>query len=121
MRIPTNFSNTIKEKFYDKEITLYSTADSVDSEGWAKKAGTSVETGSFYGNVSFSNFGDVQESYGIKTKIDITITTDEEIEVGQIIGYLGYQYKVTQVIPSDSHYLLIGEKWSSKSSTYISA
>lgn len=120
MRIPNNFRSIIKSTFYDKEITLYDTDDTIDEEGWAKKSGTSVETGTFLGNVNFSRLSEIQESYGIKEKIDMTITTDEDVSHGQIIGYLDDQYKVIQAIPTDTHNLLICEKWSSRSSTYIS-
>jgi hypothetical protein len=63
----------------------------------------------------------LREDYGIKENIDIAITTDQNVAVDSILGYLGTQYKLVQAIPFDSHYLLIGKKWLSKSSTLISA
>lgn len=121
MLIPSSFANAIKNTFYDKTVTKYSTDVVVDSEGKAAKAGTTVVSGTFLANVHFNNLEKVQERYGIKEKIDAMFTTDASIPLLQIVGYLGRQFEIFEVIPNDSHYLLMGRKWSSRSSTSISA
>jgi hypothetical protein len=121
MIIPDSFKKAIKDTFFDKTITRYSTTIVLDENRTARKSGTTVVSGSFLGNAHFDNFEQVQETYGIKDKIDMTITSDVEIPRDEIIGYYGKQYKVFEVIPNDSHYLLVCKKWSSKSSTSISA
>lgn len=121
MQIPDSFRTAISSVMYVKTITKYTTTDSVDAEGWARIDGTTATNGTFLGNVHFDNFEKVQEDHGITEKIDITITTDEEIELETIVGYEGKQYKIFEVIANDSHYLLVGRKWLSKSSISISA
>lgn len=114
------FKATIKQYFYDKTITRYSTVDTVDAEGWARKAGTTVTNGTFLANVHFNNFDKIQKEFGITEGIDIVFSTDSNEPLLEIVGYLGRQYEIFRVIPNDSHYLLIGRKWLSRSSTSIS-
>lgn len=120
MIITDKFKKAIKNTFYDKEITRYTVVNTVDDEGWARKSGSTVTNGSFFGNVHFNNFDKVQKQYGITEEIDIVITTDANIPNEEIIGYLGQQYKVFRAIPNDSHYLLIARKWLSRSKTLLS-
>lgn len=121
MIIPASFREAIKNTFYDKTVTRFTTTNTVDSDGWARKSATTIVAGTFLGNVHFDNFDKIQEEYGITDQINIVITTDTEIATEEIIGYDGKQYKVFRVIPNDSHYLLIAQDWLSKSSTSISA
>ena len=105
--------------FYDKVITLYTSEEVVDDEGWAGVS--EAETvNTFNGNVRFNDLALLQEDYGLKEVIDIAITTDEDVEVGTIIEYGGETYKVIKAIPFDSHNFLIGKLWSSKSSILTS-
>jgi len=104
------------DTFYDKVVTLYTSSEAVDNEGWAGVK-TSTEDSSFYGNVRFDNLALLQENYGLKDVIDIAITTDEEVAVGKILGYEDKMYMVMKSISFDSHNLIIGKVWSSKSST----
>lgn len=122
MIIPTSFKEAIKSIFYDKEITLYSSSSVVSSSGYTRK-GTLTEVGTFTGNVNYSKLAKVQEDYGIKDKIDVTITapTDTVISLDQVIGYSSKYYKVIELVPYDSHLYIIAQKWSSKSLTWISA
>lgn len=121
MQIPESFKTKIKAVFYDKTITRYSTVAEADSRGWTKKAGTTVTNGTFLGNLQFDNFEKIQELYGISESIDIAITTDAVVELEEILGYEGKQYKVFRKIEHDSHYLLLARKWLSKSSISISS
>lgn len=120
MKIPSSFENAIAKTFYDKEFTLYSMSEVVDDEGWGAVDITATSE-TFLGNIQFSNLGKIQEIYGLEVEIDAIVTTNEEIEMGQIFGYGGYLYKVFTSIPNDSYNLLIVQKWESKSSTSISA
>lgn len=121
MKLPDNFKTTIKNTFYDKEIDLYTVNEAVDSEGFKRKGEPATKTGSFLGNVNFSKLDKIQESYGIDESIDMTITTDSNVELDQVIGYLGKHYKIVRAIPFDSHNLLIAQKCLLKSITSISA
>lgn len=117
----TSFKKVIKNVFYDKEIIKYSTPTSKEADGWTKKSGSTVTDGTFMANVHFDMKDKVQELYGIKDEIDIVISTDENVAGETVIGYNGIQYKVFRAIPNDTHYLLVAKKWSSRSSTSISA
>lgn len=120
MKIPDTFKTTVASRFYDKEISVYEIEETVDAEGWASKSGSSIVSATFFGNTRFSNLEKVQMQYGIKEQIDIAITTNYNLANDSIIGYLDRQYKIFKVLPFDSHYLLIGREWSSKSTTSIS-
>lgn len=121
MEIPQKFTEAIRTNFYDKTVTKYNVIDTVDSYGFQRKSGTTQTDGTFLANVWFDNFEQLQKDIGIEIVIDIAMTTNEEISEGQIVGYGGYQYKIMKSLKRDSHYLLVGQKWLSKSSTSISA
>lgn len=120
MNVPKSFKNKIKSTFYDKTLTRHDAVVAVDDEGWARVSEPTV-IGTFKGNVNFSNLNEVQERYGIRTDITATVTTDEQVANGEIVGYLGQLFRVTKAVAFDSHTLLILEEWSSKSSTSTSA
>jgi hypothetical protein len=120
LKIPNSFKQGIANTFYDKELILYTSSEVVDDEGWARVEEAET-TDSFYGNVRFDNLAQLQEDYGLKEVIDIAVTTSEDVEVGSVVEYGGVLYKVSKAIPFDSHNLLVGNIWSSKSSTLTSA
>ena len=120
MTLTDNFKTLISTTFYDKVITKYSQVNVTDSEGWTAKTAI-TSTGTFKGNVNYSKLDEIRKDYGLDDEIDITITCDEDIENGAILEYLGSKYEVVRAIPYDSHYLLIGKKWLSKSKTLPSA
>lgn len=120
MTLTDNFKTLISSTFYDKVITKYTQVNVTDTEGWtAKDAVTS--NGTFKGNVNFSKLDEIRKDYGLNDEIDMVVTCDEDIENGSILEYLGVKYLVVRAIPYDSHYLLIGKKWLSKSKTLPSA
>jgi hypothetical protein len=119
LEIPNNFKTGIKRTFYDKLIKKFESTSSTDDEGWSGYVIGSKST-SFYGNVRFDNLAEIQEDYGLDKKIDIAITTDESVNTGQILEYEDVDYRVVSSIPSDSHNLILAEKWLSKSSTSTS-
>lgn len=121
MKITDDFINKISETFYDKEIVLYSQSRTTDDEGFVVRSETATET-TVLANV-IDNQSKIQEDYGIKERFDIAFTCKptENISTDDIIGYDSQLYRVRDMKVSDSHKLVIGEKWSSKSSISISA
>lgn len=131
MYIPKTMKKQIAKYFYDKEILVMKKNISRDAEGGLHTKAERVSY-KFYGNVSFSNFGRIQEDYGLDYNIDISITASPEtfdaelvyerdkiyikntneiiLELNDIISYIGKEYKVTNIIPTDSHILVLG-KW----------
>lgn len=112
MYIPAQMKNKIAEAFYDKEVSIMNNVVETDAEGGVINRGLAVLS-NFYGNVSFSNCKQVQEDYGLDYEIDITITTSTEVNVviNDIIKYNDVIYKVTDVLPSDSHKMVVAVKW----------
>lgn len=116
MTLPNGFVDTIGSIFYDKLIKILNVEDAVDNEGWADVI-SSTKLSEFYGNLRFTNLKDIQEDYGINAEFDVAITTDEDVELDSILEYNSVTYRVTDVLPFDSHNLVVAEKWSSKSTT----
>lgn len=108
---PDSAKNAISEAFYDKEVTFSRKVMSVDEEG-----GTSfseVVKGTFTGNVRFTALGELQEELGLIENIDIAITCDTstDIAVDDFLQYGGRKYVAINVLPYDSHLLIVGQKW----------
>lgn len=110
MYIPNSMKNKIARTFYDKTISLLIKTEEVDEEGGVINS-AGIESSTFKGNVNFSNFKEIQEDYGLDYNIDISITTNEDIEINSLIEYQNVVYIVTDVIPSDSHYMVVATKW----------
>lgn len=137
MYIPRIMKKQMAKYFYDKGILVLNKTTSRDAEG-----GLHTTTGNvsykFYGNVSFSNFGKIQEDYGLDYNIDISITASPEtfedkvylgdtelvyerdkiyikntndilLGLNDIISYGGKEYRVSNIIPFDSHILVLGQ------------
>ena len=111
MKIPQSFKKGIKNTFYDKKVHRYS-QEEVNNQGWISIELTDSQD-PFYANVQFKNLGQIQEDYGIRDDFDAAMTADEdeEVDVNSIVKYHTRFFKVKQSIPSDSHNLLIVEKW----------
>lgn len=120
MKLPSGFKENIADIFYDKTITVYEIETIKDNYGYTRLSAEESDT-TFLGNVRFSDLVRIQEDYGIKESIDIAITTEYSIEAGTIIGYGSQTYKIIKVIPSDSHNLIVANRWESKSTGLISA
>ena len=137
MYIPKIMKTKIAKYFYDKGILVMTKTVTRDSEGGLKTGSNKVNY-KFYGNVNFSNFGAIQEQYGLDYKIDISITASPEnfedkvyledaelvyesdriyirqtgdivLGLDDIISYGGKEYRVMNIIPTDSHILIIGQ------------
>lgn len=101
----------IASVFYDKEVEVLEKATTIDAEGGVNTKGLQSKD-NFKGNVSFSNCKKIQEEYGLDYNIDISITTDYNLlKINDIIKYLDVIYNVTDVLPSDSHILVVATKW----------
>lgn len=111
MFIPKSMKSSIATTFYDKTVSIMGKEDIVDEEGGITSGATTV-LGTFKGNVSFSNCKKIQEDYGLDYDIDISITTDYELlAIDSLIQYGDIIYTVTDVLPSDSHVLIVATKW----------
>ena len=112
MYIPKSMKTKIANAFYDKTVEIMSKENIIDAEGGVISRGLTV-IDSFNGNVSFSNCKKIQEEYGLDYEIDISITADPEtnISINDMIKYNDIVYNVTDVLPSDSHILIVAVKW----------
>lgn len=111
MYIPKSMKKQIAKVFYDKEISVITSKVTTDAEGGVNTKGYEVKS-IFKGNVNFSNCKQIQEDYGLDYDIDISVTTDyESIKIDDVIKYHEVVYKVTDVLKSDSHVLLVAKKW----------
>lgn len=110
MYIPKAMTKAIAKNFYDKTVEVLQSNVTTDAEGGIIYNGNAtVDT--FKGNVSFSKNKLVKEEYGLDYDIDITITTDKKVKLNDLIKYQEIIYQVTDVLPSDSHVMLVGVKW----------
>ena len=101
----------IAKTFYDKTISVLEQTISTDAEGGVNSKGYEVSK-NFKGNVNFSNCKQIQEEYGLDYNIDISITTNYNLlEINDIIKYQDVVYKVTDILYSDSHVLIVATKW----------
>lgn len=111
MYIPKTMRTKIASVFYDKEVEVLEKITTIDAEGGVNTKGLQSKD-NFKGNVSFSNCKKIQEEYGLDYNIDISITTDYKLlKVNDIIKYLDVVYNVTDVLSSDSHFLIVATKW----------
>ena len=104
--------NKIAKAFYDKTVEVLTNSVITDAEGGVTSKGLEVIS-NFNGNVSFSNCKKIQEEYGLDYEIDISITTstDTSISINDYIKYDNVIYNVSDVLPSDSHILIVATKW----------
>ena len=112
MYIPKRMTKRIAQTFYDKEVSILVKNTSIDAEGGVNSKGYDVLK-TFKGNVNFSNCKQIQEEYGLDYNIDVSITTYNStiISIDDIIKYNDIVYKVTDVLTSDSHILVVATKW----------
>ena len=101
----------IADAFYDKEVQILSKIIVTDEEGGVTSKGLDV-VDTFKGNVNFSNCKKIQEDYGLDYSIDISITTSRNVNIslGNFIKYQDIIYDVTDILASDSHFLIVGTK-----------
>ena len=101
----------IAKTFYDKTISVLEQVVTTDAEGGVIGKGYDVLE-NFKGNVNFSNCKQIQEEYGLDYNIDVSITTNYNLlNINDIIKYQEVIYKVTDILPSDSHLLVVATIW----------
>ena len=97
--------------FYDKTVDVLTANVITDAEGGVMYKGHSV-VDDFKGNVNFSNCKQIQEEYGLDYNIDISVTSDYPLlKINDLIKYQDITYKVTDILISDSHNLILATKW----------
>jgi hypothetical protein len=103
--------NKIAKIFYDKSVDVLTSEVSMDAEGGVINKGYNTRD-TFKGNVNFSNCKQIQEDYGLDYNIDVSITTNyNSLVLNDLIKYKDVIYKVTDIIVSDSHILVIATVW----------
>lgn len=111
MYIPKTMTNKIAKVFYDKEVDVLMSNLSTDAEGGVIYKGYEVKD-TFKGNVNISNCKKIQEEYGLDYNVDISITTNYNlINHNDLIRFNDQVYNVTDVLPNDSHILIVATKW----------
>jgi len=108
---PDSAKTAISDAFYDKEVAVSRKVETVNVEGGSS---FSEETkGTFTGNVRFNALGELQEELGLIENVDIAITCDNstDVAVDDLLQYRGRKYVATNVLPYDSHKLIVGQKW----------
>lgn len=112
MQFPDRAKATIANAFYDKVVEVLDKTETLDSEGGVVKSGETVKS-TFKGNVRFITLGEEQNELGLVENIDVQITcpTDTAVEVDDLLQYAGVKYVAVNVLPSDSHKTIMGQKW----------
>lgn len=118
MNYPASFPTAIAAAFYDKELILCSKTSIKDDRGWTRDSVTETET-TYLVHTRYNKLAEVQEQYGIREDINIAITGPSDMVVvkGDIIKIGGKYYRIIDGYPNDTHKVLVGQVWSSKSST----
>ena len=111
MLLPANFESTIADTFYDKDVSIL-VKNTTSTDGWVTETGTTVKS-TFKANVQFNNLGDIQSELGLTDQIDVALTcaTDVSINDDDLFSHNDVTYKVSAVIPHDSHLKVAGSKW----------
>lgn len=124
MIITETTKNIFATHFYDKTIEKWSSDIEKDADGYTKKQEVAMVS-TFKGNVRFGVSATIQEQYGIRYDVALSITClpDTDVSNEDILKYQDRFYKVTDAIVFDSHCLLLCEEWTltSQYSGYVSA
>lgn len=112
MEFPKTAKQAIAKAFFDKEIAIIEKRSTLDEEGGAIKSGEVIKR-TFTGNVRFLVQEEQQNNIGLVKRGDIQITcsTDTEVEMDDLLRYAGTIYVVTSILPSDSHLTILGDRW----------
>lgn len=110
MQIPEIFKQTIADKFYDKEMEIWTSGTIKDDEGSVIGNGKLEKIDSFKGNFQFSTREYIQQEYGKEIEANAIVTCNEtKAEIGNILIYNGKEYIIKSLLPSDSHITLLME------------
>lgn len=111
MLVPNSFKDNIATAFYDKVLSIHEKIETQDAEGGVKTV-AGIVSNTFKGNVNFSVSKEIQEEYGLDYHIDVVITTNySDVEINDLISYLGVTYVVTDAKPRDSHRRIVASKY----------
>lgn len=111
MLLPDGFEQEIFSRFYDKEITVLETRETVEADGGVIREDNVIKT-TFLGNVRFNAQNQLQSEIGLTIDADITITCAKETNVAlnDFVLYLGKKYRINNLLPSDSHLTITGKE-----------
>lgn len=110
MQIPEIFKQTIADKFYDKEMEIWTSETIKDDEGSVIGNGKLDKIDSFKGNFQFSTREYIQQEYGKEIEANAIVTCNEtKAEIGKILVYDNKEYTIKSLVPSDSHITLLVE------------
>jgi len=114
MKIPATWNKLFANVFYDKTINVLVRSDSYDDEGGLITTADTIAR-TINCNVKFKNLDVIQQIIGLRYEIDMAITmaTTESIALNSLIGYENRKYLVSDVIPYDSHILVVCKIWKS--------
>jgi hypothetical protein len=112
MMIPNDWNSVFSLLFYDKEISVLTRVDQYDTEGGLITT-TEEELTSFFGNVRFTKLDVVLDNLGLRYEIDISITNSlsSDVSINDLVSYGNVKYLITDVIPYDSHLMVVGKVW----------
>lgn len=112
MEFPANAKKAIAATFYDKKIEILEVEKTLDEEGGAI-TGEQIVKISFMGNVRFLTLQEQQTELGLTKQADVEIScpTSTDVTVDTLLRYAGQTYIATQVLPRDSHLMILGAKW----------
>lgn len=115
MLFPNKAKKAIADAFYDKVVEVLGTEETLDDEGGVVRSGGTVKS-TFKANVRYNTLGELQEELGLVENIDVAITcaTDTAVALNDLLQYQGKKYVATDVLPYDSHLLIVGKKWQSQ-------
>lgn len=106
MQIPNDFKQAIVDTFYDKELKIMTTEKEEvrDDEGCITEIEKDIEKETIKGNFQYSTLEKVQQEYGKEMIAECIVTCeDTKATVNDILVYLGKEYGIKAIIPSDSH------------------
>lgn len=108
MLFPDSAKKAISNAFYDKKFEVFTFETQLGIEGDAVK--TFRKIGEYFGNVRFTNLAKLREELGLTDEISIAISCDNstEIKAGDFVEFSGKKYLAFEVLPRDSHLLILG-------------
>lgn len=104
----------------DKDVQVYDYTTAVGDDGFVSRQQPTL-SGQIKANVWFGQLEQVKKDYGLSEDIDGAMSTQDSLELNQLVLYNDRYYIVTEVLPFD-HYNLIGlKKWQNQSQKALSA
>lgn len=110
MLFPDSAKKAISNAFYDKKFEVFTFETQLGIEGDTTK--TFRKIGEYFGNVRFTNLAKLREELGLADEISIAISCENsaKVEAGDFVEFSGKKYLAFEVLPRDSHLLILGRK-----------